>query len=90
MELFNITLMGTAAAIRVIDVITAVTALLGISIALYSDSPKTKKWSPVVGLVGQPFWVYESFMTHSWGILFVSVTYFIIWGGGIIKYWFGK
>jgi hypothetical protein len=73
-----------------IDVMTASTALTAVCIALYCDTPKWRKWSPVIGIIGQPFWIWDTFMSQTWGIFFVSVVYLGVWAGGIKKYWITK
>jgi hypothetical protein len=49
--------------------------------------PAWMKWAPVLGMVGQPFWIYSSWHAHVWGMLFVNCLYTFAWGKGIFTYW---
>ena len=76
--------------ITLIDVIIPVTSLLAIAMAVHCDDFKTRRWSPIIGMIGQPFWIYESFMAGTWGIFVLSVIYLFVWASGIKKYWWNK
>ena len=34
-----------------------------------------RKWAPVVGLVGQPFWIAFAVQARAWGLLALSLAY---------------
>lgn len=51
------------------------------------NNPTLRKWAPVVGLCGQPFWLYFSFNSHAWGLLALSLTYSAVYMRGIRVQW---
>lgn len=46
-----------------------------------------RRWAPVVGLVGQPFWLYITYSPLTWGMFVCSVLYTLIWLVGVWKLW---
>lgn len=42
-----------------------------------------RRWAPVFGLVGQPFWFWAAVSTEQWGIVALSVLYTISWARGL-------
>jgi len=64
-------------------------ALLG-SLAAWLSQARGKswrKWAPVFGMLGQPFWFYASWQTEQWGIFAVSIIYAGAWARGLWVYW---
>ena len=49
---------------------------------------KKNKWGFVAGLLSQPFWLLNSFISKEWGIFLVSIAYTISWSYGIYKWFF--
>lgn len=49
--------------------------------------PKVRRWGPVVGLLGQPFWYYASYTHGQWGIFASSFLYTLAWIGGFYNMW---
>lgn len=49
-----------------------------------------KKWGYILGLCGQPFWLYTSFTEKQWGIFILSIFYTYSWAQGIYNYWIKK
>jgi len=52
-----------------------------------SEHGRIRRWGYVVGLSGEPFWLYESWTKGQWGIVivtFVTTTFLII---GLRKNW---
>ena len=45
-----------------------------------------RKWACVFGLVGQPFWIYDSYMNQQWGIFILSFVYGYCWLMGFKTY----
>lgn len=41
------------------------------------------RWGYVVGLVGQPFWLYVTFAAGQWGMFALSAFYAAVWVDGI-------
>ena len=64
--------------------------ILGISsivlVGLHPDNV-LQRYGFIVGLLSQPFWIYFSFRTKSWGIFWLSVIYTLSWINGIINNW---
>jgi len=76
--------------LTIVDAIIPITSLIAVGIAVHSERPENKRWSPVVGIIGQPFWIYASYTAQTWGIFFLSVVYMFVWASGIKKYWWDK
>jgi len=57
----------------------AVIAVLGIGAAwcLTEPSPLVRYWGCWLGLISEPFWLYESWRTGTWGIAILCVMYSI-------------
>ena len=49
-----------------------------------------KKYAPIIGLAGEPFWIYSSYSHEQWGILGLSLIYTYIWSLGYYNYWIKK
>ena len=63
----------------------------GVWLALVATNMLTRKnkWGNVVGLIGQPFWLFTTFRKEQWGIFLLSILYTLNYIYGICK-WFGK
>lgn len=48
------------------------------------------KWGFVVGLAGQPFWLYSTFVSAQFGMFIVSALYTWFWAQSIWEEWFSK
>ena len=56
-----------------------------LSILLFS----TKKWYRygfVIGIIGQPFWIYATYVGEQWGMFLVSIWYVIFQIKGICNH----
>lgn len=42
-----------------------------------------RRWAPVFGLVGQPFWFYAAWTTEQWGIFALCFLYSASWARGL-------
>lgn len=64
-------------------------ALLGALAAWLSQArgESSRKWAPVFGMLGQPFWFYASWQAGQWGIFAVSIVYACAWSRGLWVYW---
>ncbi|WP_423454218.1 hypothetical protein [Ottowia sp. VDI28] len=64
-------------------------ALLGALAAWLSQArtDSARRWAPVFGMLGQPFWFYASWEAGQWGIFVVSVLYALAWMKGLWVYW---
>jgi hypothetical protein len=72
-----------------VQVAIGVTGVMAI-ILLHAKKPSVRRWSPVVGLAGQPFWLLISYNTQAWGMLFVSCLYTAVWAIGAYAAWFAR
>lgn len=70
---------------RAENVSQTIIAIVGI-IALWCLTHKMLIGS-VIGLVGQPFWLWSTYKKKQWGMLFLSAVYVFIYGEGSIR-WF--
>ena len=64
-------------------------ALFGV-VAIWLSQDKSKqrrKYGPVFGLIGQPFWFYTAYAHEQWGIFALSILYTISWAKGVRTYW---
>ena len=60
----------------------------GVAIWLTQQSnDKIKKWAPVFGLMGQPFWFYASYTGEQWGVFCLSFFYCYGWLLGFKNNW---
>ena len=66
-------------------------ALFGCSgIWFVSRKEHWKRWGYILGMLGQPFWVWSALKAEQWGILFLTAWYTYSWGQGIWNYWIKK
>ena len=60
----------------------------GAAIALANESHiKWRRWAPIVGIVGQPFWLYVTFKSGQWGMFALSAWYTWSWIKGLRNHW---
>lgn len=57
------------------------------SIFLINLKNKFSKYGPILGIISQPLWFYESYKAKQWGIFILTIGYTISWIIGIYKYW---
>lgn len=50
-------------------------------------NPRARRWAPIIGLCGQPFWVAFSISASAWGLLALSIAYSAIYVRGIWLQW---
>lgn len=46
-----------------------------------------RKYSPIFGLLGQPFWFYSSYTSHQWGTFLLCFLFTSIWLKIFYDYW---
>lgn len=65
-------------------------ALTGVLAAWVSHAPaeRTRRWGCVLGLLGQPFWVWTAWHAGQWGVLACSAGYTLAFIRGVRVYWF--
>lgn len=60
--------------------------LSGFAIWLISSKGPWKRWGYLVGLMGQPFWIYAAIQSEQWGILLLTFWYCYAWSRGVWNY----
>jgi hypothetical protein len=48
---------------------------------------RRRRWAPLFGLAGQPFWIYATATSGQLGMLIVSCAYTVIWIVGAWRQW---
>ena len=48
---------------------------------------RARRWAPLVGLCGQPFWVAFAIEADAWGLLALSTAYSIVYAHGAWVQW---
>ena len=51
---------------------------------------KWGRWGYVLGLCGQPFWLWVTFSNKQWGMFCLCLFYSYSWGQGIYNFWIKK
>lgn len=50
-------------------------------------NPRARRWAPLVGLAGQPFWIAFSVQASAWGLLALSMAYSAVYVRGAWLQW---
>ncbi len=50
-------------------------------------NPRLRKWAPVLGLAGQPFWFAATVPQGQWGMVALCVAYTLVYTWGIRQQW---
>lgn len=50
-------------------------------------SERGRKWAPVIGLCGQPFWVLFAFQVEAWGLIPLATAYSLVYARGAWVQW---
>ena len=64
-------------------------AIFGLS-ALFmamGHNARARRWAPVVGLCGQPFWIAFAVQASAWGLLALSLAYSAVYVRGAWVQW---
>ena len=67
-------------------------ALFGVTAVALSQSSleRRRRWAPVFGLIGQPFWFYAAWESQQWGIFVLCFLYTVSWAKGLHMHWIAK
>lgn len=67
-------------------------ALFGLTALLFAmgSHPGRRKWAPVIGLAGQPFWFLATIPTAQWGMVALCCAYTLVYIRGIAMQWGGR
>lgn len=50
-------------------------------------NPTSRKWAPIIGLAGQPFWFAFALDTAAWGLLALVAAHTVVYCRGILVQW---
>lgn len=48
---------------------------------------RARRWAPLVGLCGQPFWIVFALQSSAWGLLALSLAYSAVYVRGAWVQW---
>lgn len=68
------------------QIVIAFTGMVAIYLTQQSKDA-LKKYAPILGLVGQPFWYYTTLLNEQYGIFFLTLGYTYLWGMGFYNNW---
>jgi hypothetical protein len=69
-----------------IQIAIAIFGLTAIYFAM-GDNPRLRKWAPIIGLAGQPFWFMATIPTQQWGMVALCCAYTAVYIRGIALQW---
>lgn len=50
-------------------------------------NPALRRWAPLVGLAGQPFWLAFAWQTSAYGLMVLAVAYSAVYAQGAWVQW---
>lgn len=65
----------------------AVCGLAALYMATCTTSQTARRWAPVVGLCGQPFWLLFAWGAGAWGMFILSLVYSGVYIRGAFVQW---
>lgn len=72
------------------DIVQALIALTGLTAIALTQLPIPAhyvRFAPIVGLIGQPFWLISTYTNNQMGIFTVCCCYVVLWCIGIYRQW---
>lgn len=57
------------------------------SIWFVARKEKWKRWGYILGMIGEPAWVYTTIKHEQWGMFLLTLWYTYAWGQGVYNYW---
>lgn len=54
---------------------------------IQSSELSRRRYAPLFGLLGQPFWFYSSYVSHQWGTFLLCFLFSAIWFKIFYDYW---
>lgn len=51
------------------------------------NNPLLRKWAPIIGLCGQPFWALFAWQSKGWGLALLVVAYTLVYIRGVWVQW---
>lgn len=70
-----------------IQLALAVFGLSALYLATCTRSQTGRRWAPIVGLCGQPFWIWFAIGVQAWGLLVLSLAYTAVYLRGAWVQW---
>lgn len=70
----------------VVQLALAIFGLTAIAMAM-GKNVRARKWAPIVGLCGQPFWLVFAWSTSAFGVMALSVAYTLVYINGARLQW---
>ncbi|AMR77277.1 hypothetical protein [Cupriavidus nantongensis] len=64
--------------IQILIFLTSVSAVY-----LLTGRPAQHRWGALVGLIGQPLWLYVTIRAETWGIVAVSAWFLVCYARGV-------
>lgn len=55
-----------------------------------SNNPRLRKWAPIIGLAGQPFWAWFAWQAQAWGLGVLVLAYTAVYARGAWLQWGSK
>jgi hypothetical protein len=64
-------------------------ALFGLTAMWLSmgHSARGRKWAPLIGLAGQPFWMVFAWQVEAWGLIPLATAYSVVYARGAWVQW---
>ena len=64
-------------------------ALFGLTSLIFAmgNNRRLRKWAPVVGLAGQPFWAVFAVESGGWGLVLLVLAYTLVYLNAIRLQW---
>jgi len=59
--------------------------LAAVYMSMVSENANARRWAPVVGLLGQPFWLYSTGSAAQWGMFALCCAYTAIYAKASIR-----
>lgn len=75
------------------DIIQIVIAITGLTALGLTQFPVPKHWikfAPIIGLIGQPFWLTSTYQANQQGIFILCCCYTVMWFIGLYRQWFAN
>jgi hypothetical protein len=73
----------------IVQIFIAVTELIAIWL-LQDERESHRKFAPIFGMLGQPFWFYSSYQADQWGAFVLCFFFTAAWIKCLKVYWFTK
>lgn len=70
----------------IVQLALAFFSLSALWMAMGKDA-QSQRLAPLVGLAGQPFWVWYAFTAGAWGLLAISLAYSAVYARGAWVQW---